>query len=702
MTKATPLDPAHFVPSDETRVPSRDQLLARYRQRIESESGKRLQREELEQLALYFVDRLKSLNSQSQSQEEEIRGLCQAELALLEEGYPQSSIAGRYLGVYRKAVQTAIADGSLPLTDRNSINIAWTKLASGDQGITQTHYALVHLKYDAITYAKLRQQSTGANNIRQDNLQIVCLADYLAQAQVLLNDDDPIHQAIGLCALTGRRHTEIVAKGRFSRTKYPYTIHFEGQQKKEIDRPFEILTLIPAQAVMERIEVFRALPKIEELIGLNHDAPAIARFNARVNRAVKQYFQDTQIVPVVDGFKTVSIHRLRGLYGAIAIHYFCPEHRNEHRFLQHYLGHLLEDEGQQQPNATATQHYFHYRLCNETGKILTARGIKTMANGLPPVPDTVSLPSWPPIDVVHPDLADLEDVTIAPVLPQAEPDPRSMTAVGVAPVMTTDPRSDSTSPLDHSASATPDLAQALTNQSHTLAWLTRRLESLEDDLRQMRRERDEAIAASQRASQAATQLASQSVADQPNPLEPELQRLRQVNQQLTADLAQATAKLDRFRSLLDNSPSEPLAPSPMAEPPDTGRATPSAQIRSLPEDLAPAPTVPAIVPAIVPASAQPSAQPSVSKPTSRAQGRAMGIFLGIQDWNRLHPGNTFAVTAGLLEQSFGINRKAAKAFIDDNQGLLWEHHQSIGVSNERGHNRGKDAHELRQFIETLT
>jgi hypothetical protein len=77
----------------------------------------------------------------------------------------------------------------------------------------------------------------------------------------------------------------------------------------------------------------------------------------------------------------------------------------------------------------------------------------------------------------------------------------------------------------------------------------------------------------------------------------------------------------------------------------------------------------------------------------------MSIFLGIQDWNRLHPTNTFAITAGLLEQSFGINRKAAKAFIDQHQALLWEHHQSIGVINERGHNRGKDAQELRQFIE---
>ena len=131
---------------------------------------------------------------------------------------------------------------------------------------------------------------------------------------------------------------------------------------------------------------------MKALQGLGHDDPAIDAFNGRVNRRTAKYFG--ALVPVLAGFKTVSIHRLRALYGAIIIHYFCPEHKHEQRFLQHYLGHLLEEQGQKLPNAAATQHYFHYQLVNEQGKRLTARGLKVMANGLPPTP-TASLPPVP-------------------------------------------------------------------------------------------------------------------------------------------------------------------------------------------------------------------------------------------------------------------------------------------------------------------
>lgn len=764
MTKAIQIDltcdrpSPDDAPQDEVPGPasSRDALLARYRQRISEGFAKKLSRQELDQLAFHFIDRLRSL-----SNETDIRELCIAEIAILEEGYPQSSIAGQYLPNYRKFLRAAIEDGSLPLTDDNSRIIPWTKIATGEQGETRTHYALIHLKYDATTYTRLRQSSSGANNVRQDNLQIVCLSDYLKQAQSLLQDHDPILQAIGLCALTGRRHTEIVAKGRFSRTKYPYTLHFEGQQKKEFDRPFEILTLIPAQEVMGHLERFRATPKVEELLGLNHDAPAVARFNARVNRAVKQYFQDTDIVPVVEGFKTVSIHRLRGLYGAIAIHYFCPEHRNEHRFLQHYLGHLLDEEGQNQPNAAATQHYFHYRLCNEAGKILTARGIKTMANGLPPVPDNVvTLPSEP-FQALAPREFPVEspphlpaDRTLGtddhhafpqsssqpPLFPVHHPNPAPglMDAFGVDAVLNADPLESPTAytaPVAASAlsptTPTTDLTQALTNQSHTLAWLTRRLETLEAEIGQLRQERDAAIAAHQPEQHQAElkQLRRErdaAIADRDaTPSPAELEQLRQENQRLATELAQATAKLDRFRSLLDGSQSEePLPDRSPAEPRMKAKTAPkgrSAKADANPStspsakaDTANKPTATADAPGLATGPSNPdelaalpgypSGRTILGRPpraSGGAKARAMAIFLGIQDWNRQHPDNTFAITAGLLEQSFGINRKAAKFFIDDNQAMLWEHHQSIGVSNERGHNRGKDAQELRQFIERL-
>ena len=91
-------------------------------------------------------------------------------------------------------------------------------------------------------------------------------------------------------------------------------------------------------------------------------------------------FGATGLVPVLEGFKSVSIHRLRALYGAIAIHYFCANNQHLHRFLQNHLGHVLTKEvgvG----NSRATDHYFHYFLVKEDGSPITARGVKLMAAG---------------------------------------------------------------------------------------------------------------------------------------------------------------------------------------------------------------------------------------------------------------------------------------------------------------------------------
>ncbi|WP_231295618.1 protelomerase family protein [Gloeocapsa sp. PCC 7428] len=70
------------------------------------------------------------------------------------------------------------------------------------------------------------------------------------------------------------------------------------------------------------------------------------------------------------------------MYGAIAIYFFCLPTKHAHRFLQHYLGHVL-DQQQAAPNSIATSHYFHYRLVNEQGQPLEGQGVLLDANALP-------------------------------------------------------------------------------------------------------------------------------------------------------------------------------------------------------------------------------------------------------------------------------------------------------------------------------
>ena len=88
------------------------------------------------------------------------------------------------------------------------------------------------------------------------------------------------------------------------------------------------------------------------------------------------------------------------------------------------------------------------------------------------------------------------------------------------------------------------------------------------------------------------------------------------------------------------------------------------------------------------------------KRTGGATDRANTIFLAVQDWNRQHPDQTFAITLSLLKDEFGINFKAARSFLEEKQNDIWELHQSSGVVNPRSHNRqnGRDMAELKRFV----
>ncbi|MEL4895932.1 protelomerase family protein, partial [Crocosphaera sp. Alani8] len=113
---------------------------------------------------------------------------------------------------------------------------------------------------------------------------------------------------------------------------------------------------------------------VAKLQNFSSQSNQVKGFNVQVNRVVQKLFQETDIVPVIPGKNYVSVHRLRGVYGAIAVHFFCPEFRHEHRFLQNYLGHVLHE--QVAPNSPATPHYFHYYLVDEEGNRLGDKGVK--------------------------------------------------------------------------------------------------------------------------------------------------------------------------------------------------------------------------------------------------------------------------------------------------------------------------------------
>jgi hypothetical protein len=397
----------------------RASILTDYRARIAAGERTRLRSAESESLIAAFIGDLKELQDQ-----ESIQARCQEEIAMLEEGYPRVTIASRILAPYRRAIRAAVEAGTLPLTEDTSY-----PLDGGSE-----HAALVYLKYDREVYEELRQDTKSTNNARLDDLQPIVVDSYLAKVTTMLADSDPLILTAAIAAATGRRHTEVVARGVFEPTAHPYVLRFAGQQKKHGDTaPYDILTLVPASSILAALARLRAHPYVAPLAEHEVNDSVVRGFNVQVNREVKTHFEDTGLVPKIAGAQTVSIHRLRGIYGAIAVHLWCPPSQHESRFMQHYLGH--------EENSQATEHYQHYRLLDGDGQPLHAKGILRAQF---PLPETGPATPAAPQD--------------APAAPQAAPAaPAAPTIDGIT-------------------------LHTLHDQAKTLSWLTDEITSLRQQL----------------------------------------------------------------------------------------------------------------------------------------------------------------------------------------------------------------------------
>jgi Telomere resolvase len=350
---------------------SRQLIIDRYRQRIAASERTRLTKTDLAELIVEFIDRLSITKNKAKIQE-----LCTAEIALLEEGYPQATIGKVYLPMYRKAIQTAVDDGLLPLTKNTSREYTYSKRNSGETGKAIDHFALDYLKYDSATYSQFAGISAERNNLKQDNLQPVNPDIFLAVAADLLTSADPFDLAVGIAATTGRRFSEVVAKGTMTATNDLYWISFAGQLKKRTEADSYLTPcLLPAVIVLDAMERFRQHPRIAALADFS--AIEINRSLAdSVKRSVIRNFGDTGIVPILPSESAVTVHNLRGVYGEICTHFFCPPDRAVSRFVQERLGHVISVDELKRANSSATQHYFHYYLVDNNGQHLGAKGIK--------------------------------------------------------------------------------------------------------------------------------------------------------------------------------------------------------------------------------------------------------------------------------------------------------------------------------------
>jgi integrase len=676
----------------------RSEIIDQYRDRIYKSSYFRLSSDDLQVLINGFIVELQDAKT-----EKKIRALCESEIKLLEEGYPQPSVA-KYLTKYRKAIATAIEDGSLPLTKANSHRYIHQQRVTGVQKERLEHWALTYLKYSPEVYDSIDKRSQLVNRDKQLNLRLVPVEQYLDLLHDFLEKKGRFEArwlATAIAGLTGRRFAEVVAKGTFSLTGHPHLLHFEGQLKSRAGHGegYNIVTLFPAAVVLEAIERLRKLPEVKAIAKLKGSAlsTALNAFNQKLNSVTGKVL--IQVVPPLEGKKAVSVHNLRSLYGAIAVHFFCPEHQHEYAFVQHFLGHVMD--------SPATGHYFRYALSDDKAGLLRTKGV--LLDSVPEL--TIGGAEREPIGELDDELLDFDleqpiaTATAAAVeVPEMLEDPeakpkrgrRPKAQVDVAAVVAAVPEKATAEPQKVPHDLRSELERRLEQmraefqaqiqelrQESNVGWFVRRVEGLERENLTLRIERDKAITAVQKTDDA------------------EVVQLRKEKEAIALELKQAQEKLDTFKRLLNGGTAEERA----AESGEAFAQQQTADVVTVVEQRAAAVKAEGAA-AIVPQNAW-TGRTRVEAETGAKRGpkggkafkRAEAIFLAVKDWNRLNPFETVAFNAGILETVFKVHRQAAKDFFEAYQNELWEYHQEIGVESPKWHNRGKDMEKLRAFVE---
>ena len=361
-------------------ITPRSNIVDGYRQRIAEGSRYKLSRDDFEALVQHFIADIASLQGEAV-----IRDRCLQEIALLEEGYSPSSVAKNRLGYYRHAIQEAVSEGTLPMIEGETCASQTQHPDAHTEYTFTAHYAHVYMVYSDALYREFNAKTARKNNLHQDALKPVALKPYLDTLDALLDSDAFEDWAIAIAGITGRRFSEIIARGRFELVPgATYQIRFAGQLKKrdedELKIQYSVLTLLPAMRVIDCWERLREHPEVKALQGADPRTINV-KLNLRINRRIRVVLQDAGVVPVLDHEKGVTVHNLRGIYGEIATHFFCPPSQHPHRFAQQQLGHVIRKQDlETKANSTATTHYFHYFLADENGKQMGDRGVR-LGNG---------------------------------------------------------------------------------------------------------------------------------------------------------------------------------------------------------------------------------------------------------------------------------------------------------------------------------
>jgi integrase len=170
-------------------------------------------------------------------------------------------------------------------------------------------------------------------------------------AMTLLNESSYLAQAVGLCALTGRRAAEIGATAKFELIEGDTTkVLFSGQLKTK-DRidisSFIIPVLGDAEKIVSTLNSIRAKkPEFINNPAMFHDAAS-----KELNRRVKRFF------PFVSD-TLLSVKDLRSIYGELNFYFEDNRTIAKSKYISSILGHTEDD-------ITTGQSYLDFYICDE-------------------------------------------------------------------------------------------------------------------------------------------------------------------------------------------------------------------------------------------------------------------------------------------------------------------------------------------------
>ena len=308
---------------------------------------------------------LPRLEPLDQRHEAEIQRLCDAEIAAWRARPTMKSL--RSLNTPMMDSRNAIRE-RLAVTETNS----WMNPRTHER----EHLALRYLNFSQEEWAEMRALTEEGRQERLEGQQLLDQPEAMIEkGRQLLMSARWEDIAVGLAVTTGRRLTEILKTARFHPLS-DWTVEFEGQlkQKAEMMPPYEIPTLVEAEAVMSAWRRLRDLLHCETLT--NEEVED--RYGEEVRTAADRHF--ASLVPSRTGREdNLFTHLFRACYGTLATWLFAPPSVNSLVYMATIYGHywvLQAKTEQQRQNYLSTLHYNDYKVGNGQGNIDGRQGIR--------------------------------------------------------------------------------------------------------------------------------------------------------------------------------------------------------------------------------------------------------------------------------------------------------------------------------------